>query len=144
MRMELKLGIPEIRAYMEAEFPQIRGRFELLDLAPGFLKARMAVTEADLRPGGTISGPSIFALVDCAFYMATLAVVGREALAVTTSCAIDFMRKPAPGDLVAEARVLKLGRALSVGDVLVFSPGVDGPVARAGVTFSIPPKRGAA
>ncbi|WP_299129842.1 PaaI family thioesterase [uncultured Amaricoccus sp.] len=142
--MELKLGIPEIRAYMEAEFPQIRGRFELLDLAPGFLKARMAVTEADLRPGGTISGPSIFALVDCAFYMATLAVVGREALAVTTSCAIDFMRKPAPGDLVAEARVLKLGRALSVGDVLVFSPGVDGPVARAGVTFSIPPKRGAA
>ena len=142
--MELKLGIPEIRAYVEAEFPQIRGRFELLDLAPGFLKARMAVTEADLRPGGTISGPSIFALVDCAFYMATLAVVGREALAVTTSCAIDFMRKPAPGDLVAEARVLKLGRALSVGDVLVFSPGVDGPVARAGVTFSIPPKRGAA
>lgn len=142
--MELKLGIPEIRAYMEAEFPQIRGRFELLDLAPGFLKARMAVTEADLRPGGTISGPSIFALVDCAFYMATLAVVGCEALAVTTSCAIDFMRKPAPGDLVAEARVLKLGRALSVGDVLVFSPGVDGPVARAGVTFSIPPKRGAA
>lgn len=142
--MELKLGIPEIRAYVEAEFPQIRGRFELLDLAPGFLKARMAVTEADLRPGGTISGPSIFALVDCAFYMATLAVVGGEALAVTTSCAIDFMRKPAPGDLVAEARVLKLGRALSVGDVLVFSPGVDGPVARAGVTFSIPPKRGAA
>ena len=57
----------------------------------------MAAAEADLRPGGTVSGPAIFALADCAFYMATLAMIGREALTVTTSCAIDFMRKPAPG-----------------------------------------------
>ncbi len=140
--MELKLGIPELRAYMEAEFPQIDGRFELLELAPGFLRTRMVVTEADLRPGGSVSGTSIFALVDCSYYMATLAVVGREALTVTTSCSIDYMRKPGKADLVAEARILKLGRALSVGDVLVFSPGIDGPVARAGITFSIPPKRG--
>ena len=72
--------------------------------------------------------------------MATLALIGREALTVTTSCAIDFMRKPAPGALDAEARVLKLGRSLSVGDVLVFSDGLDGPVARAGLTYSIPPR----
>ena len=65
----------------------------------------------------------MFALADCAYYMATLALVGREALTVTTSAAIDFMRKPAPGGLVAEARVLKLGRSLSVGDVLIFSEG---------------------
>ena len=70
--------------------------------------------------------------------MATLALIGREALTVTTSAAIDFMRKPAPGGLVAEARVLKLGRSLSVGDVLIFSEGVEGPVARASLTYSIP------
>ena len=65
--------------------------------------------------------------------------IGREALTVTTSAAIDFMRKPAPGGLVAEARVLKLGRSLSVGDVLIFSEGVEGPVARASLTYAIPP-----
>ena len=98
----------------------------------------MTATAADLRPGGTVSGPAMFALADCAYYMATLALVGREALTVTTSAAIDFMRKPAPGGLVAEARVLKLGRSLSVGDVLIFSEGVEGPVARASLTYSIP------
>ena len=101
----------------------------------------MTATAADLRPGGTVSGPAMFALADCAYYMATLAVLGREALAVTTSAAIDFMRKPAPGGLTAEARVLKLGRSLSVGDVLIFSDGVEGPVARASLTYSIPPAR---
>jgi len=99
----------------------------------------MTAAAADLRPGGTVSGPAMFALADCAFYMATLSLVGREALAVTTSAAIDFLRKPAPGGLVAEARMLKLGRTLAVGDVLVFSDGVADPVARASLTYSIPP-----
>jgi uncharacterized protein (TIGR00369 family) len=82
----------------------------------------------------------MFALADCAYYMATLALIGREALTVTTNCSIDFMRKPGPGDLIAEARVLKLGRTLSVGDVLIFSPGVEGVIARASLTYSIPPR----
>ena len=56
------------------------------------------------------------------------------------NCSIDFLRKPLPGELRAEARVLKLGRSLSVGDVLVFSDGHDGPVARASLTYSIPPR----
>jgi acyl-coenzyme A thioesterase PaaI-like protein len=73
--------------------------------------------------------------------MATLAMIGPEPLTVTTSCAVDFMRKPGPGALTAEARVLKLGRTLSVGDVLVFSDGVPDPVARASFTYSIPPSR---
>jgi uncharacterized protein (TIGR00369 family) len=100
----------------------------------------MRATEADLRPGGTVSGPAMFTLADCAYYMATLALIGREALTVTTNAAIDFMRKPGPGDLLAEARVLKLGRTLSVGDVLIFSEGVAEPVARASLTYSIPPR----
>lgn len=138
--MELRFTIPEMHAYMAEVFPQLGGRIEVLEMAPGTLRARMRATEADLRPGGTVSGPAMFTLADCAYYMATLALIGREALTVTTSCTIDFMRKPAPGDLFAEARVLKLGRSLSVGDVLLFSAGVDGPVARAGLTYSIPPR----
>ncbi len=137
--MQLQFTIPEMHAYLAEVFPQLGPRFEVRELRPAFVRVRMRTTEADLRPGGTVSGPTIFALADCAYYMATLAVIGRQALTVTTSCAIDFMRKPGPGDLEAEARVLKLGRTLSVGDVLIFSAGVEGPVARAGLTYSIPP-----
>jgi uncharacterized protein (TIGR00369 family) len=134
-----KLSIPEMHDYMAEVFPELGPRLEVLEIAPYRLLARMATIPADLRPGGTVSGPTLFALADCAYYMATLAMIGREALTVTTGAAIDFMRKPAPGWLRAEARVLKLGRALSVGDVLVFSEGVEGPVARASLTYSIPP-----
>jgi uncharacterized protein (TIGR00369 family) len=138
--MQLQFTIPEMQAYIAEVFPQTEGRFEVVEMAPYFIKVRMTAREADLRPGGTVSGPALFALADCAYYMATLALIGREALTVTTSCAIDFLRKPAPGGLTAEARVLKLGRRLSVGDVLIFSDGVEGPVARAGLTYAIPPQ----
>ena len=100
------------------------------------------MADRHLRPGGTVSGPSIFGLVDVAMYLAILSRIGPVALTVTTSCAIDFMRKPAAGrDLLGEARVLKLGRSLAVGDVMVFSEGMAEPVARASLTYSIPPKR---
>jgi uncharacterized protein (TIGR00369 family) len=138
--MQLHFTIPEMHAYLAEVFPQLGPRFEVLELRPAFVEVRMITAEADLRPGGTVSGPTIFALADCAFYIATLALVGRQALTVTTSCSIDFLRKPLPGELRAEARVLKLGRSLSVGDVLVFSDGHEGPVARAGLTYSIPPR----
>ena len=93
----LHFTIPEMHAYMAEVFPELGTRFEVLALEPLRLTARMRTTAADLRPGGSVSGPAIFALADCAFYMATLAMIGREPLAVTTSCAIDFMRKPGPG-----------------------------------------------
>lgn len=141
--MQTRFTIPEMQAFMAEVFPQMAPRLEVLAIEPFFLRAAMGVGEADLRPGGTVSGPTIFALADCAFYMATLAMIGREALAVTTSAAIDFMRKPAPGRLTAEARILKLGRTLAVGDVHVLSPGVEGPVARASLTYAIPPQSGA-
>ena len=136
---QLRFSIAEMHAYMAEVFPELGTRFEVLELAPFRLKARMAITAADLRPGGTVSGPAIFALADCTFYMATLAMIGRQALAVTTSASIDYMRRPKLAPLIAEARILKLGRVLSVGDVLIHSEGLEGPVARASVTFSIPP-----
>ncbi|HEU0220991.1 MAG TPA: PaaI family thioesterase [Paracoccaceae bacterium] len=133
------MTIDDIHAFLREEFPQMRSRFTVEEIAPFRLRLAMAVREEDLRPGGTISGPAMFTLADCAFYLATLAMIGPKALTVTTSCAIDFMRKPAPGPLRAEARVLKLGRSLSVGDVMIWSDGMDAPVAHANFTYSIPP-----
>ena len=129
----------ELGAYLDEVFPETSGRFTVEEVAPMFVRMRMKIGPMDLRPGGTISGPSMFTLADCAYYAVTLAMIGRQALTVTTSCAINFMRKPEPRDLICEARILKLGRVLSVGDATIFSPGVEGPVAHASLTYSIPP-----
>jgi uncharacterized protein (TIGR00369 family) len=139
--MQLQMSIPELHAFLAEVFPQLGPRFEIIELAPRRALVRMTAGEADLRPGGTVSGPALFALADVAFYVATLAMIGPEPLTVTTSCAIDFLRKPAPGRITAEARILKLGRSLCVGDALLRSEGRNEPVARAGLTYAIPPRR---
>lgn len=139
--MELKMTVAEITAFLEKVFPQIDDDFDVVSLSPDEIVVRMNVKEKHLRPGGTVSGPSMFALADVSYYIATLAFIGPEALTVTTNCSIDFMRKPAATDMIAKARVLKLGRTLSVGDVLLYSEGQDEPVARANLTYAIPPKR---
>ena len=82
----------------------------------------------------------MMAMADNAMYVVLLAMIGPVPLAVTTSLNINFLRKPAPGDLVAEATILKLGRQLAVGEVTLSSDGVEGPVAHCSVTYSIPPR----
>jgi uncharacterized protein (TIGR00369 family) len=139
--MQLAMNAEELMAYLEEVFPQVTGDYAVDHLAEMEVDLRLKVTERHLRPGGTVSGPAMFALADCAVYAIVLAMVGRKALAVTTSCSFDFMRKPVAGcDLIAKTRLLKLGRVLAVGDVLLFSEGNDAPVARATMTYSIPPK----
>jgi uncharacterized protein (TIGR00369 family) len=141
--MDIKMGAEDLQAFLATEFPQVENRYVVEDVAPFRLVVRMPVDDRHLRPGGTVSGPSMFALADVSVYLAVLSMIGPEALTVTTSCHIDFMRKPAAGrDLIAETRLLKLGRALAVGDVLIRSDASDAPVARASVTYSIPPNRG--
>ncbi len=88
-----------------------------------------------------MSGPSLMALADSAAYLLILSMIGPVALAVTTSLNINFLRKPAPRDILAEARILKLGSRLAVADVAMFSDGDAEPVAHATVTNSIPPRR---
>ncbi len=139
--MTLRMTIAEMNALLDEVFPQVKGQFTIEESEPERLRVRMHIGEAHLRPGGTVSGPARFAVADVAIYLLTLSRIGPVPLAVTTNCSIDFMRKPGPADLVAEARLLKLGRSLSVGDVLVYSDGVEKPVARANLTYSIPPAR---
>lgn len=139
--MALKMDVAALTVFLSDEFGQVAQDFVVEEATPESLRLRLVVDDRHLRPGGTVSGPSIFALADVAMYLAILSQIGPVALAVTTNCSIDFMRKPAAGcDLWAEARILKLGRSLAVGDVLVFSDGVAAPVARAGLTYSIPPQ----
>lgn len=132
----------DIRTLFAAEFPQIPPEFVIDAVGPMTATVRWQVREADLRPGGTVAGPTMFSLADLGVYVAILAQIGPEALTVTTSAHVDFMRKPAEGrDLIGEVRLLKLGRTLAVGEVHVHSDGSDALVARASFTYSIPPKR---
>ncbi|MDB5658073.1 MAG: thioesterase [Cypionkella sp.] len=132
----------ELQAFLTREFTQVADDFAVERADQAGVCLRLRVQDKHLRPGGTVSGPTIFALADVAMYLAILARIGPAALAVTTNCSLDFMRKPAAGvDMLAEARVLKLGRSLAVGDVLLFSQGLNEPVARANLTYSIPPAR---
>lgn len=143
--MPLALNKEELMAYLSEVFPQVADDFALDVLSEDRLTMRLLVADRHLRPGGTVSGPSMFALADCATYAMVLARVGRQALAVTTGCSMDFMRKPDGSvDMIAEIRLLKLGRSLAVGDILLFSEGNDKPVARATMTYSIPPQGSAA
>ena len=140
--MPPKMLRDDLHRFMKREFPQTSEDYEVENVIENGITVRMPVSDRNLRPGGTVSGPSIFGLADIAFYLAILAMIGPVALAVTTNCSIDFMRKPAAGrELIAKARILKLGKTLAVGDVLVYSEGESAPVARAGMTYSIPPKR---
>lgn len=140
--MSVAMGAEEVAAYLDEVFPQVRGDFVVEDVAERAVRVRMPVADRHLRPGGTVSGPAMFALADVSVYIAVLAMKGREALAVTTGGSFDFMRKPVAGaDLICECRLLKLGRVLAVGDCLIYSDGLNEPVARASMTYSMPPVR---
>lgn len=134
------MGVKELDAYLAEIFPQVAEDFRVESIEDDTTVLRLLTAQRHLRPGGTISGPTMFALADCAMYAAILARIGKVALAVTTNCSIDFMRKPVSGaDMIGTARILKLGRVLVVGDVLLHSEGDRRPVARASLTYSIPP-----
>jgi uncharacterized protein (TIGR00369 family) len=138
----MAMDIPNLTEFLAREFPQVNSDFRIDTLEADRIVVRLLVGERHLRPGGTVSGPNMFALADVAIYLAILSRLGPVALAVTTSAHVDFMRKPAAhADLIATARLLKLGRNLAVGDVLIHSEGSSEPVARASMTYAIPPKR---
>ncbi|HLJ70887.1 MAG TPA: PaaI family thioesterase [Roseiarcus sp.] len=141
-RPTLALDCDEITAFLETEFPQMQiGRiFTIEEVGPMRARLRMIYHPSQLRPGGTISGPSIFALADVALYVAILAQIGRVKLAVTTNLNINFLAKPAPRDLIGEALLVKLGKRLAVGEVRIASAGEEVLAAHATGTYSIPPR----
>ncbi len=139
--MGLQMDKAALEAFLVHQFPQVASQFAIEDVGEMCLTLRLIAAEQHLRPGGTVSGPAMFGLADVATYLAILGMIGPTALTVTTNANIDFMRKPAAGvDLICKARVLKLGRVLAVGDGLIYGVGQAAPVARAALTYSIPPQ----
>jgi uncharacterized protein (TIGR00369 family) len=135
------MTIEELEAFYAAHFPQFGSRrFNIEEIKDGSVRLRLPYDDLHLRPGGTISGPTLMALTDSAMYSLLLSMIGPVPLAVTTNLNINFLRKPAPVDVIAKAEMLKLGRRLAVGSVTMFSDGDDEPVAHATVTYSIPPQ----
>ena len=128
----------DLENFLEKEFPQVSSNFRILNTKPNSLSMLMHISDEHLRPGGTVSGPTMFLLADVSFYLATLSIIGPKSLTVTTNCSINFLRKPNISDLISETRVLKIGKTLSVGDVLIYSKGIKEPVAHASLTYSIP------
>jgi uncharacterized protein (TIGR00369 family) len=107
----------------------------------GDVRLRLPVANAHIRPGGTISGPALMAMADGAAWATVLSHRGPDMSPVSTSLHIDFLRKPDPIDLVADGAILRLGRALAVIEVSIRSAGTEKLVAKAQVTYAIPPDR---
>jgi uncharacterized protein (TIGR00369 family) len=131
----------ELTAFLAKEFPQAAQEGMVIEGLDGTtIRLRLPTNERHLRPGGTVSGPTLMWFADCGFYLLILGQLGPVALAVTTNLNINFMRKPEPGDLIGEGRLMKLGRSLAVGDFTIWSAGKPEPVAHVTLTYSIPPK----
>jgi uncharacterized protein (TIGR00369 family) len=136
-----KMSVAELEKFLQMEFPQAFSngdiRIESADGVSCLLRQRYS--EQMLRPGGTISGPTLMALADCAMYVVLLSAIGPVGLAVTTNLNINFLRKGAPGkDVLAAARILKLGKRLAVGEVNLLSGISPDPIAHVTATYSIP------
>ena len=135
------MTIQELEAFRAEHFSQsdpLEMKIEELDGMT--MRVRMPVRDSHLRPGGTVSGPTLMFLCDAAFYLLILAQIGPVPLAVTTNLNINFMRRPSTADVIAKMRILKLGQKLAVGDVMLYSDGDPEPVAHCQMTYAIPPK----
>lgn len=140
--MQAGLTVAELERRLAAEFPEAfhaGSGLTILAARPRAARVRLIPAGTATRPGGTISGPTLMMLADVAMYIAVLASVGWVPLAVTTNLNINFLRKPAPGALLADCEILKLGKRLAVGSVTIREEGEDEPVAHATSTYSIPP-----
>ena len=134
----LRLDAEEIAEFLSEVFPGAMENFTIESVEPMRARIRMPFQTRQLRPGGTISGPSLMALADTGLWVALLGMIGREALSVTSHLDIDFLRKPAAADVIADTVLHKLGKRLAVGTVLMYSDGEEMPCARSSVTYAIP------
>jgi uncharacterized protein (TIGR00369 family) len=130
----------ELTAHVREAFPpdpaQSDGATEVVHLDADTIRLRMRTGARHLRPGDSVAGPVLFSLVDSAAWLMTLAHLepGRDAL--TSGLSMQFLRRPPAGELIAEGRLLRMGRRFSVTDVLVYAGGDDRPVAQATVTYA--------
>ena len=133
------MTVTELQEMLDGSFPGTSLPYVLESITPTTARLRQTIGVNHSRPGGTVSGPTLMTLADLAAWMVIVGQIGPVALSVTTSLHIDFLRKPDLVDVVAEATLLKLGQRLGVAEVALYSVGHDKMVAKAQVTYSIPP-----
>ena len=141
MKKKAKMSVAELESFLQLEFPQAFANDDIsIESADGTTSLlRQRYSERMLRPGGTVSGPTLMALADFAMYVVLLSAIGPVGLAVTTNLNINFLRKGQPGqDVVAAAKLLKLGKRLAVGEVILLSGTSPDPIAHVTSTYSIP------
>jgi len=134
----LKLGAEALNAFFARAFPEGGDMAQVLEVTPGRVLIRQSYASRSLRPGGLISGPTQMGLADRAAYALVLAHIGEVEMAVTTSLTIHFLRGAKPGDLYAEAVLLKLGRRIATADVLMWTESRERAASKATVAYAIP------
>ena len=140
---EAKVSAAELAEMARENVPLVGAlAMQVESVLPGSVTIRVPYRDAFIRPGGTISGPVLMAVADFAMYGVVLSLIGRVDLAVTTNLSINFLRRPPAGDVIARARILKLGKRLAVGEVLLHAGDQEDLVAHVTSTYSIPPQAG--
>lgn len=143
MSVTMQMTTDQLNAFIDAGIPAFRAAGYRVDLVTDeAVQVRWRYDASAIRPGGSVSGPTMMALADTAMYALILARLGPVALAVTQNLNINFLNKPRDADLVASARFLRLGRSSAVIDVLIHAEGQDLPVAQATGTYAIPARTG--
>ncbi len=133
------MNLKQVREFLKHEFPQNTATVD--SVGKGKAVIHQKIDYQHLRPGDTVSGPTLMTVADCAIYVAIQGVIGPEPLAVTTSLNINFLRKPLAGkNIIGKAELIKVGKRLIIGEVRLFSEGLDEPVAFVTATYSVPPK----
>jgi uncharacterized protein (TIGR00369 family) len=135
------MNVKQLEDFLIREFSQFfnpQSGLTIEDARQAGARVRQAYSAQFIRPGGSISGPTMMALADFTMYVAVLATIGPVPLAVTTNLNINFLRKPEQRDLIAVCRLLKVGKRLAVGEVTILSDGMDQAVAHVTSTYSIP------
>lgn len=139
--MAPKITIEEIHRLSRTTLP-IADLFGLSieRLEAGRAVVRMPFNNKLTRPGGTVAGPAMMGLADYTMYAAVLSLIGKAEMAVTINLNTNFLRRPGAADLIADGRVIKIGKRLAFMEVTLYSDGEDDPVAHATGTYSIPPR----
>jgi uncharacterized protein (TIGR00369 family) len=139
-----RISDDDLTDLIETQLPWVRAMGMSVEaIGEGTCRVRLPHRDEHLRPGGTVSGPAMMGLADYAMYVGVLSAIGRVELAVTTNLSINFLRRPKPAAILADCRMIKVGRRLAYGEVFLFAEGAeaDGPVAHVTSTYSIPPDR---
>jgi uncharacterized protein (TIGR00369 family) len=137
---QLRLSMGELAAFLDGAFPSAaRPNFgEMVDVAPGHVRMALGPHASMLRPGGIVSGPTLMGLIDVAAYAVVLAHIGPVEMAVTNTLSVSFLRACRVERIIADARLLKLGRRFASIDVRLWQSTEDRLVAQATVGYALP------